>query len=94
MQMKLGMDLPTARRILGSLNFTIQHDLENKDALLASIAADLGAVWQSPSADQFQLAMQTQVAKISPKIIEIRQLRDQLASAIREWEEIDRKFGS
>jgi hypothetical protein len=92
--MELGMDLSTARRILDTINFTIQNHFENKDALLTSIASDLGAVWQSPSADQFQLAMQTQVAKISPKLGEIRQLRDQLASAIREWEEIDRKFGT
>lgn len=92
--MELGMDLATARRILDVINSTIQNHFDNKDALLTSIASDFGTVWQSPSADQFQLALQTQIARLPPKLSELRQLRDQLASAIREWEEIDRKFGT
>jgi hypothetical protein len=91
--MKLGMDIGTAHRVLDSINFSIQNHLENKDTMLLSAAADLGSVWQSPSADEFQLLMQGQVAKISPRLGEIKQLRDQLATAIREWEEVDRKFG-
>ena len=91
--MDFEMNLDTARSILEALNASIQNHLADKDIMLKTTSENLGIVWQSPSADEFQALMQAQVAKLTPLLAEINNLRDQLATAIREAEDRDRQFG-